>query len=253
MFAYETPNSNNINNNLYSLPASVLNNFIQYKNTEGSQGILDPSGRSLDFRLNMDLSGTIVSLINEMVNTGNLAISNYTYKPLTYGNLLQPPINIMPYDTPIYVHYLQYIATFLFGHPKALAPIKNDYQIKLDMERQNLGKQFIDSSGGLSHKDASGNYDIILSIFQQLNKFSITEKRFAENSNNINVWNGMPFQKDDIITFILEMSGTINVEPNNSMVTSADIFGSINSYATITANKGMDVISKRWLIRIKLS
>lgn len=102
-----------------------------------------------------NLSKLIIELQNSITGYMNYYGKSFSKKPIKIGNLYQ--------------YYMQYIANFIFGHPSAIEPFKNDVTIK------NNIKNIIDSI-----IDTFYNKDTLQKmIFEQFLKEDVVE--FSEN------------------------------------------------------------------------
>ena len=147
-------------------------------------------------------------------------------------------------------HFLQYIASLMFGHPQAQAPIKNDNDILTDLSNDNLGSQFAVRLG-----DAS---DIRHSILEQLIAADVSGDRFDISDND--TYHQYPFLAGDKIVFRIAMQGTLNADSPTSLqsgtVSNAkllyQLFNNIAGIA-VTDNSVVGTVQERyWKITITL-
>ena len=172
---------------------------------------------------------------------------------------------------------VKYIASVLFGHPEAQAPIENDQDIVDQVQvSSNLGGQFVNTlSAGLNDLDTEGNAtvsaenEVLQSIFEQLVSFSSEtdatggatpdSNRFG-NRDDTGVYHGLPFLTGDTIIFLVRMKGSINQDTSEYNLdpefttggdsTLATLFGSnpelTNNGGTLTLN------DKIWELRVTI-
>lgn len=127
---------------------------------------------------------------------------------------------------------VKYIASVLFGHPEAQAPIENDDEIIKSVQVDStIAQQFVDElKSGLDNVDISGdntigkeNY-VLQSIFEQLIAYSSEtdasggvnpdSNRFGDKDDT-GVFHGIPFLTGDKIVFLINMSGTLAQDAND--------------------------------------
>jgi len=238
------------------LSAAALRDYIRYKNN-----YIDNTSDEVAFDLDPSGAESLRTAINSIVTDDNLAIDSAT-TPGSYGSALTNAVTAPPNDSPLYMHYIQYLASLLFGHPQALAPISNEDEIKDAMSEQDLGSQFVDVSG-LASLDDNNKYHIIQSIYEQLIAFAEKEdassNRFGTDDAS-GGWVPMPFKEGDQITFIVQMQGTVAVESSTSVdgsstVSASTVFGTVtDSNGTLISIDGsnLTVEPKKWLIKLKL-
>ena len=172
---------------------------------------------------------------------------------------------------------VKYIASVLFGHPEAQAPIENDQDIVDQVQvSSNLGGQFVNTlSAGLNDLDTEGNAtvsaenEVLQSIFEQLVSFSSEtdasggatpdSNRFGDRDDT-GVYRGLPFLTGDTIIFLVRMKGSINHDTTEYNLdpefttggdsTLATLFGSnpelTNNGGTLTLN------DKIWELRVTI-
>lgn len=120
---------------------------------------------------------------------------------------------------------VKYIASALFGHPEAQAPIENDDSIVRQVQvDSSMSSQFVtELSDGLDDYDVSGDDTVakenmvLQSIFEQLVSHSSSESDGSDNDvtdNRFNVndtgkYHGIPFRTGDTIIFLVSMTGKL--------------------------------------------
>lgn len=117
------------------------------------------------------------------------------------------------YSSGISEHFIQYIASVLFGHPLAQAPINNEQTIKTQIESADISNQiyndfFKDISENDGTSDTSGNASqngIILSLFEQIILQAASRIGFNDSS-----FNAFPIKKGDTIRFLVRIEGKIS-------------------------------------------
>lgn len=172
---------------------------------------------------------------------------------------------------------VKYIASVLFGHPQAQAPIENDQDIVDQVQvSSNLGQQFVDAlSAGLNDLDNEGNAtvsaenEVLQLIFEQLVSFSSAtdasggttpdSNRFG-NRDDTGVYHGLPFLSGDTIIFLVRMKGSINHDTTQFNFDSEFTTGGDSSLATLfgsnpelTNNNGnLTLNDKIWELRVTI-
>lgn len=172
---------------------------------------------------------------------------------------------------------VKYIASVLFGHPEAQAPIENDQSIVDQVQvSSNLGQQFVDAlSAGLNDLDGSGNAtvsaenEVLQSIFEQLISFSSEtdgdegtspdSNRFG-NRDDTGVYHGLPFLTGDTIIFLVRMKGSINQDNTSYNLDPEFTTGGNSALATLfgsnpelTNNGGnLTLNDKIWELRVTI-
>lgn len=171
---------------------------------------------------------------------------------------------------------VKYIASVLFGHPEAQAPIENDDTIKKSVQvDSSLAEQFVDelSAGLEDNYDESGNDTVpkenyvLQSIFEQLISYSSEtdasggtspdSNRFGDKDDT-GVYHGIPFRDDDTITFLISMTGNITQD-------STDYTGQLDNQFTVEGDtdlanlfesnpelNGLNLNPKIWEVRLTL-
>jgi hypothetical protein len=125
-----------------------------------------------------------------------------------------------PQNSSICNHFLQYVASLLFGHPQAQAPIKNDAAILADLSGDDLGRQFI--------TELSNNHVVRHSMLEQLIDADVSNERFDYSHND--TYHSYPFLDGDKIVFRVKMQGNLFVDAISSLGASTTV-----QQSTITA------------------
>jgi hypothetical protein len=142
-------------------------------------------------------------------------------------------------------HYIQYIASVLFGHPQAQAPIKNDEEMETDLSNDNLGGQFCGAQG-------LSSLDVRKFLLEQL--INADKSRF--NTDHTGATISMPFAQGDEIIFRVRMQGGLTADSSvlagtsmsSSMINLSSVFsGNANLSAQCDA-----VLPKVWAIKLVL-
>jgi len=126
---------------------------------------------------------------------------------INYTQFSKTGINVPPSDGPLNQHFIQYIASIMFGHPQAQAPIKNDANIIADLSNGNLGYQFVSMM--------SDGSNIRHSIIEQLINSDISGIRF--DISDTDTYHPYPFIVGDRITFRVSMSGNLYIDSPSAM------------------------------------
>lgn len=238
-----------------ALTAANLASFLQYTDRDDGTALfaVGSTGKTnVSSGLHADISNVSVSHVSgNFPNHGSLCQNG------TLGEML-----------------VKYIASVLFGHPEAQAPIKNDDAIIASVQTtSDIHGQFVAAlSAGLpedpaSVADASTN-DIVLSIFEQLVAYSSTtdatagsapdSNRFGDAAHN--VYKNMPFVTGDKITFLIQMTGSLTTDGQNNISstyftestvpTIALLFG---SNAELKGTNKDELVPKIWQLTITLN
>jgi alpha-tubulin suppressor-like RCC1 family protein len=180
-------------------------------------------------------------------------LSHSTPLTLTQGDYaLTAPA---PTSTHLADHFLQYIASNLFGHPQAQAPIKNDLNIMADICNNSgfdLGRQFV---------EAITSQQAMQAIFENLVAADVSGDRFDVHDTSDNYYHPFPFVADDEFIFRVRMRGHIDVDQSLSVdgfgqpSQLQNVFGRIISDTDPTKfmTTAGDIYSRVWVVRIKLT
>jgi hypothetical protein len=183
------------------ITASMMRNALSYKDDVVIDSINDLSYQELPTP-SQNASNTIAQSIKSMTNNLELKYwqgeADYADCSNSYSksNLAE--------------HYIQYIASLIFNHPQAQAPIKNDEKISEDISNCDLGAQFV----GIQGLD---NINVRKFILEQLikhdrNTSNATGHRFDVSDNDPSANSGyipFPFEAGDEIIFRVRMYGDL--------------------------------------------
>lgn len=140
-------------------------------------------------------------------------LSDISFHLFNFNDLLQgkytPTSNLQPINGNLGEHYVQFLASILFNHPLAQAPIKNDKEIIDNINiHSNIGLQFYNSLKNDIVNNISQN-KIVESIFRVLlfNK----PKRFSKINNQ---FHPIPILSGDVIRFYVKINSQYEI-PNS--------------------------------------
>jgi hypothetical protein len=233
-----------------TLSVTQLKAALKYKDDVVLDSINDLSLQQLPLPSQQSLTN-IGSSLNRIVDVSSL---KYWSGSTTYTN------STSNFSTaPLGEHYIQYVASVLFGHPQAQAPIKNDEQIVIDLSNGDLGGQF----GG-----ASGLSDVAVRrfIFEQLvnnskntikpsgNRFDVSDNDPSSNTGYID----FPFEEGDEIVFRVRMYGGLDSDTATSFASGigslpidlVNIFGNTSGVTNNTTS--VSITPKVWAIKFVL-
>ena len=136
----------------------------------------------------------------------------------------------------------------MFGHPQAHAPIKNDYNIMVDLCNNNLGRQFIQQMTDASH--------VRHSMIEQLIASDVSGDRF-DLSDNQGDYHPYPFLEGDKITFCVNMQGLLQADSPTDMdgvtVSNASLFTNLFSGVSgISLSPTPYIEPRTWKVVIQL-
>lgn len=243
--------------NSSSLTAAKLSSFLQYIDQDDDTTLFTFSSTSktdVENGLHADISNQSLTYVasptsEHFPNHVSGAVAN-----ATLGEMM-----------------VKYIASVLFGHPEAQAPIKNDSAIVQAVQTtSNIHGQFVtELSEGLNADaataaDGSRN-EIVLSIFEQLVAYSsendatagtaVDSNRFGDASHTAE-YKGIPFQTGDTIIFLVNMSGSLGTDDQNSVGNNFSA-NTVPGITTLFANNpdlnGDQLVPKVWELRITLA
>jgi hypothetical protein len=230
--------------NPFSLSAISLGEIIQYQDRVGD---VNPAYRIDDVKYTY-LKDKINSLVMDVELKLTTAVSPVT--PTAYPD----NGNSAPATEGISGHYTQYLASILFGHPLARAPIRNEQAMYNDMVSQDLGGQFMDALSVNAYANTHAIFEQFLADESTENRLSVADTLgMAHLSAGEYPWVNMPFHKDDTMSFIVEMDGNIAVDTTTySAAASAVVpFSSIYAGSDLISSAGV-VSTKKWMIRMTL-
>lgn len=115
-------------------------------------------------------------------------------------------------------HFIQYIASILFGHPLAQAPINNENDIRTQIQSADADIQlYNDFLNDVSFNDGNDNNNpqqsvngIIMAMFEQLIQYG--SSRFETNDSTFIQF---PIYSGDVIRFIVRMQGKISSDTSS--------------------------------------
>jgi alpha-tubulin suppressor-like RCC1 family protein len=188
-----------------------------------------------------------------LVRDGINRLTHSTPLTMTQGDYAPPAP--APSSAHLADHFIQYIASNLFGHPQAQAPIKNDDNIMADICNNggyDLGRQFV---------DAITQSTYMQSVFESLVAADVNGDRFDVHDTSANYYHPFPFITDDEFIFRVRMRGHIDIDQSLSVsgfgqpTQLQNVFGRIISDTDSTKfmNTSGDIYSRVWVVRIKLS
>lgn len=238
------------------LSAEDLSGFIRYIDQDDGTALFTYSTTGREkVRNNLHLDICNVELVHK---DGNFPNNNAKCSNGTMGEML-----------------VKYIASVLFGHPEAQAPIKNDAAIIHAVQTtSNIHGQFVEElTEGLfadATTDLSGRSNVVVqSIFEQLVTYSSTidassslfpdDNRFGDISHT-DVFTGMPFRTGDTIIFLVQMSGKLTTDAQNSMPSPFFTPSTLPQLKLLFGNnpdlRGTnkdELVPKIWEIRVRLT
>lgn len=178
-----------------------IRNTFKYKDTD-----VDASGPLLKYDTTTGLANTAW---HDLLINPPLTVTT------PYRNADATPTN----DISLGEHVIQWIASTLFGHPLAQAPISNDDAIKATVNDKTtndyMGKQLYDAltadgAGAATESDGSTNNVVLLSMFEQLvNAGRYTDGSGLDGSGNAEAdtagYVGFPYVEGDRISFLVRI------------------------------------------------
>jgi alpha-tubulin suppressor-like RCC1 family protein len=231
------------------LTVSLLKAALKYKDDLDSLYSNDLSSEELPVPSQQSLTN-ITSNMNRIVDVSNLKYwqgsNNYTNSATSFST------------ASLGEHYIQYIASVLFGHPQAQAPIKNDEQIIIDLSNCNIGGQFGGSSG-------LSDLGVRKFIFEQLvnnskNTSNASGSRFDISDTDPTPSSGYvsyPFEEGDEIIIRIRMSGGLDTDSataftqvGTSPIDLVNIFG--QTQGITNSNNSLSISPKVWAIKFVL-
>jgi predicted heme/steroid binding protein len=181
------------------MSASLFRQSLLYRDVDACGNIdisFTPMASNLEYEINR---------LNTMsADSRSLVLSSVPGKgQIDYTQFSASNNHIPPSDGTLLQHFMQYISSIMFGHPQANAPIKNDYEIMVDLSNNNLGRQFITQM-----TDAS---QVRHSMIEQLIASDVSGDRF-DISDNDGDYHPYPFLAGDKITFCVNMQGKLQAD-----------------------------------------
>ena len=196
------------------MSASIFQQSLLYRDSETDEIDISftPVSGNLEYEINR-LNSTRNDSYNLVLTEVNKS------QRINYTQFSRTNTNVPPLDGPLYNHFIQYIASLMFGHPQAQAPIKNDSQIIQDLSNGNIGLQFVNIL-----LDAS---NIRHSILEQLINSDVSNIRFSISDTSGSYY-PYPFVKGDKIVFRVSMQGSLYIDdpttlPNGTVATTTNI------------------------------
>ena len=225
------------------LSLSAFRNSLLYKDNEsGDMDISFIAQTALQDEINLLNCTSATSASGRALTLAGLVID---YSQFSKGN----PGSYPPNPSSLANHFLQYIASLLFGHPQAQAPIKNDTDILTDLSNDNLGQQFVTELGN--------SQAVRHSILEQLINSDVSSLRF-DISDNQGSYLPYPFISGDKIVFRVKMQGNLNVDAASGLsgqsgVTSSvlsTLFSGITGVENVSGN--MKIAERVWKVTATL-
>jgi hypothetical protein len=189
-----------------------LSSFLFKDNESGDMDISFVDTIALKNHINL-LNSTTDAKTLQLVSVDGQGGPNYT-------QFSKVGSSFTPQNSSICNHFLQYVASLLFGHPQAQAPIKNDSAILSDLSGDDLGRQFI--------TELSNNHVVRHSMLEQLIDAEVSIERFDYSHND--TYHSYPFLDGDKIVFRVKMQGNLFVDAISSLGASTTV-----QQSTITA------------------
>lgn len=244
--------------NSSSLTAAKLSSFLQYIDQDDDTTLFTYSSTA---KTDVE-NGLHADICNQQLT--------YSPSPTTEQHFPNHASGAVANDT-LGEMMVKYIASVLFGHPEAQAPIKNDNAIVEAVQTtSNIHGQFVaELSAGLNADAVTGENgsrnEIVLSIFEQLVAFSsqndagagsaVDSNRFGDASHT-DEYKGIPFQSGDVIIFLVNMSGNLGTDAQNSVGNNFSP-STVPAITTLFANNpdlnGDELVPKIWELRITLA
>lgn len=237
-----------------ALTATDLSNFIQYIDQDSGDTLFTYSTSGMfdvSTNLHTDLCNQSLTFLQSSPN--NFPNHTSSISNATIGEMM-----------------VKYIASVLFGHPEAQAPIKNDAAIIHSVQTtSNIYGQFVDaisedlSANATTAEDGRSN-DVVLSIFEQLVAHSseidasagssVDVNRFGDISHN-EQYTGIPFRTGDTIVFLVNMTGSLTTDGQNTLGSNFNV-QAVPSISTLFSDNpdlnGDNLVPKIWELRITL-
>jgi hypothetical protein len=219
------------------LSAADLQAALKFKDDEADPSINDLGLTELPAPTS---TTTIESSINKLNNDKTITLKNWSGASSYAG--------VAAAFDPAYLpeHYIQYVASVLFGHPQAQAPIKNDEAMEADLSNDNLGGQFCGSNG-------LNSLDVRKFLLEQL--INADKSRFLSDHTGSVI--SMPFQQGDEIIFRVRMQGGLSAD--SSLLSGTSMSSTqINLSSVFSGNQNLTaqcdgVLPKVWAIKLVLS
>jgi hypothetical protein len=232
-----------LNNILYftdPADSDSSDNLFWVDNSSVTQGVVSDG-------INTEVSGTTLSI--------NTELGGSSYTNATVG----------PSDAVLGEHYVQYVASVLFGHPQAQAPIKNDSNMISQINDSDIGTQFVqklidDTAEGSGIGDATSSQGVVKAIFEQL--LSLAHERFdisGETNDHTDEARKFRFETGDVIEFKVQMQGDLSIETgqhanasSNVDATAAAIFDNTPGVTYTSGQNTGSVNARTWVLSLQL-
>lgn len=235
---------NTVPNNPFSLSALSLGEIIQYQDRTGD---INPVYR---------IDNVKYSYLRDKINS---LVMDVELKLTTAANPVTPtsyPDNGISAPAPegLSGHYTQYLASILFGHPLARAPIRNEDAMYAEMVSQDLGMQFMNALSVNDYANTHAIFEQFLADESTENRLSVADTiGMAHLSTGEYPWVNMPFRKNDTMSFIVEMDGDVSVDTTNYSSAASVVvpFSRIYAGSNLISSTGV-VATKKWMIRMTL-
>ena len=229
------------------LSLSAFRNSLLYKDNEsGDMDISFVSQSALQDEINLLNCTSANSAAGRALTLASAQVGAANYSQYSKGN----PGAYPPAPSSLANHFLQYVASLLFGHPQAQAPIKNDIDILTDLSNDNLGSQFVTELGN--------SQAVRHSILEQLINADVSSLRF-DISDNQGSYLPYPFIDGDKIVFRVKMQGALNADPASGLsgqsgVTAIDLSQLFSGITGIVSAGGanMKVEERMWKVTATL-
>jgi hypothetical protein len=227
------------------LSAADLRAALLYKDDEADPNVYDLGLTELPAPVS---TATIESSINKLCNDSTVGKLKHWSGSTEYAN---SSTNFSSAYLP--EHYIQYIASLLFGHPQAQAPIKNDEEMEADLSNDNIGAQFCGAQG-------LNALDVRKFLLEQL--INADKSRF--NTDHTGSTIEMPFAQGDEIIFRVRMQGGLSADGATSFTSNgvasaainlSSVFGTItdsNNPSNVLLQSGVTVNPRVWAIKLVL-
>lgn len=165
---------------------------------------------------------------------------------------------VAPTDAVLGEHVVQWIASTLFGHPQAQAPITNDTDIINDISDSNLGLDLYNQLSGNDAGTEAGTKtnEVLQSMWEQL----VHAGRFNDGSGadasgnslgdtDAHGFQSFPYNSGDTLSFLIKIGSAINNDGNDYFSTEVNgvaagvsssnmntLFGGITGYDNVNGN-----------------
>lgn len=184
------------------MSASIFRQSLLY--TDEEDGSIDISFTPISGNLEYEIN-RLNSTSNDAYNLALVGVQNSNY--VDYTQFGRRPQNIPPLSGSLNQHFIQYIASLMFGHPQAQAPIKNDAEIIRDLSDGNLGLQFVTS--------LSDSSSVRHSMLEQLIAADVSSIRF--DISDTDTYHPYPFIVGDKIVFRVSMQGNLFIDSSSGL------------------------------------